>query len=190
MIFPVCQSNHDGGNIMSEPQIIIVGFMGSGKTTLARRLAELLHCHSLDLDALITERQRRTPQELIESDGEAAFRRIETEVLREALSATSSKVIAAGGGAWTIADNRDLIAAQGACAVWLDAPFDLCWQRIMGGQETRPLARTRQEAEALYCTRRPVYALADIRIPVYEHESVDELAAIVARALVPGMPGK
>jgi shikimate kinase len=174
---------------MSEQQIVIVGFMGSGKTTLARKLAEQLHCHSLDLDELITERHQRTPQELIDRDGEAAFRRIETEALREALLLSSTRVIAAGGGAWTIADNRELISAQGALAVWLDAPFELCWQRIMSGREIRPLARTRRQAETLYITRRPVYALADIRIPVSAAESAAEIAARVAGALVPGAPG-
>jgi shikimate kinase len=171
--------------VMRKQTIVIVGFMGSGKTTVALELARRLDCGALDLDALITERHRRTPQEIIECDGEAAFRRIETAALRAALADTGTRVIAAGGGAWTMAENRELITAQGALAVWLDAPFALCWKRIADQRQTRPLARSRRQAQSLYTVRQPLYALATTRIPVNEDESAAQLAAKVFRALWP-----
>ena len=76
--------------------IIITGFMGAGKTTVARALARVLNCNALDLDLLITEKEKRSPKEIIEQDGEAAFREVETRNLRQALSRGSDRVIALG----------------------------------------------------------------------------------------------
>lgn len=164
-------------------QIIIIGFMGTGKTTVALELARKLNCRAIDLDDLITQREKRSPKEIIQQDGEAAFRSIETQMLREALMA-SARVVAVGGGAWTIAENRKLIAAHGALSVWLDAPFELCWKRIEAGCEARPLARSREIAAKLYSERHPLYELADSRIDVYENESVEEIAMKVASAVL------
>jgi shikimate kinase len=164
--------------------IIIIGFMGSGKTTVGQELARLLDRRAVDLDWWITEHEQRGPTEIIEQDGEAAFRRIETralgEVLQEACGVAS--VVAVGGGAWTVPENRQLIAEQGCFTVWLDAPFELCWQRIAAERERRPLARSREQAQALYLERRGVYELADFQIPVLENDSAAAVATRVAVA--------
>lgn len=167
---------------MSNQTIIIIGFMGSGKTTVGHELARLLDCRAVDLDSWISAHEQRSPTEIIEQDGEAGFRRIETRALGEVLRDTSGGfgVVAVGGGAWTVAENRELIAEQGAVTVWLDAPFELCWQRIAAAREVRPLARSREQAEALYLERRPLYEMADVRIPVFEDESIAAIAARVA----------
>jgi len=169
---------------MTTRQIIILGFMGTGKTTVALELSRKLNCRAVDLDDLITQRSARGPREIIEQDGEAAFRVIETQMLREVLREESPRVVAVGGGAWTIAENRKLIAEQGAFTVWLDAPFELCWKRI-AGNEARPLAPSREAAQILFAKRRPIYELADARIPVSENETADELATKVARTVMP-----
>jgi len=114
--------------------------MGSGKTTVAQALARALDCALLDLDRLITERLERTPKEIIEEDGEPAFREVETRFLREVLAAGSARVIALGGGAWTVETTRDLIVSHNGFTVWLDAPFEVCWQRIEAAGSERPLA--------------------------------------------------
>src|SRR3979409_228157 len=88
-------------------RIVIVGFMGCGKTTVAKALAHRLHGDSIDLDSFIAE--GRSPAEIIEQDGEPAFRKIETEALRTVLAKKDAGVIALGGGAWTIEANRGLI---------------------------------------------------------------------------------
>ena len=85
-------------------QIIIIGFMGTGKTTVALELARKLNCRAIDLDDLIAiTREGRSPKEIIEQDGESRFREIETEALREVLQDETARVVAVGGGAWTIA---------------------------------------------------------------------------------------
>ncbi|HCX30929.1 MAG TPA: hypothetical protein DHU55_14355, partial [Blastocatellia bacterium] len=118
---------------MINQHLVIIGFMGSGKTTVARALARALNCRAIDLDRHITDSEQRTPKQIIDQDDEDRFREIETELLRTVLDGEIGSVIAAGGGAWTIAENRQLIAGHGAAAIWLDAPFELCWQRIEAG---------------------------------------------------------
>jgi shikimate kinase len=158
--------------------------MGTGKTTLAHELGRKLDCLVVDLDELITRRESRSPSEIIEQDGENEFRRIEAQLLCEVLEEKRARIIAVGGGAWTIAANRQLIAERGAITVWLDADFELCWRRIESGGESRPLARSRELAQKLYGERRPVYGLADARVAVSEGDSAAEVATKVANEIL------
>ena len=160
---------HDG-------PIVITGFMGCGKTKVARELARKLNAVMVDLDDVITKRVGRSPAQLIVEDGEAAFRAIESETLRELLQNNIAKVIALGGGAWIQETNRQLINQYSCLSVWLDAPFEMCWTRIAASQEDRPLGRTRDQALALYEQRRPVYELANVHIAVGE-ENVENLVS-------------
>jgi shikimate kinase len=171
-------------------QIIIIGFMGAGKSTVARALALRLSEVMADLDELITKSEGRSPAEIIEEDGETHFRVIETQTLREVLSAGAPAIVAVGGGAWTIAENRKLIADHGALAVWLDAPFELCWKRIKAGSHVRPLARSLERAKQLYRERRSSYALANARIAIEESDTAEEIAIkVTEESLPPNMSG-
>jgi len=176
-----------GATQKSRRLIVIVGFMGAGKTTVARELARLLNCRSIDLDELISERERRTPGQIIEKSGEDEFRRKETEALREVLDQlnddSSANIIALGGGAWIVNENRKLIAERDGFTVWLDAPFELCWQRIEDEDESRPLAHSREAAEKLMAERRSIYELADLRIAVSTEQTQREVALAIVNAL-------
>src|SRR5918911_223736 len=97
--------------------VVITGFMGAGKTTVAGALAERLGRRALDLDEFIAGREGRTAQTIIDEDGEQRFRELETEALREALE-TDAGVIALGGGTWTIERNRALVAEHTVLTVW------------------------------------------------------------------------
>jgi shikimate kinase len=168
---------------VTNQRIVIIGFMGTGKSTVARELGRQLSREAVDLDDLISRHEGRSPKEIIEQDGESRFREIETQQLDNALGAEPSRIISAGGGAWTIPANRRLIREQGAISVWLDAPFELCWQRIETSHETRPLARSREMAERLYDERRPIYELAKVRISISEADSAAEVATKISDQL-------
>jgi len=163
--------------------IVITGFMACGKTQVARALARRLNLTAIDLDNKIATRYGRTAAQLIVDEGEPAFRALETRTLREVLESHKPCVIALGGGAWITEQNRNLIAEHGGVAVLLDTPFELCWQRIEAAEEERPLGRTREQAESLFRERRPVYQLANIRIPVVAHDTVDELVTRIETQL-------
>lgn len=163
--------------------VVITGFMGCGKSKIAHALAERLNLTFVDLDESITARTGRTPAQLIDEDGERAFRVIETQTLRDVLHSHEAGVIALGGGAWIEAVNRELIDEYGCASVWLDVPFEVCWARIEYAGEDRPLGRTREQAAERYKLRRPVYQLANIHIPVLGHEELEDLISQIRSLL-------
>jgi shikimate kinase len=162
--------------------VVVTGFMAAGKTTVARALARLLDCDAVDLDELITTREGHTPQQLIDEDGEPSFRDAETRALVAALDSEESCVIATGGGTWTFERNRALVNASDCLSVWLDAPFNLCWQRIEAAGNTRPLARERESARRLFDERLAAYSLAELRVRATEERTAEELAREIAEA--------
>ncbi|HKS26391.1 MAG TPA: shikimate kinase [Pyrinomonadaceae bacterium] len=166
-----------------ESRIVITGFMAAGKTSVAKALAERMNCRMIDLDFIITEREKRSVPALITEEGEARFREAEGRALRVVLEMNRARVIALGGGAWTIHENRALIAEHDCLTVWLDAPFELCWQRITESEESRPLAKDREAAERLFHERRALYTLARLRIEVTTEKSAEDLAAEIISAL-------
>ena len=169
---------------MSDQLIAITGFMAAGKTTVGRALANKLDCAFVDLDELITAKQEMTINELIKAEGEDFFRSLESKALAEVLQESGPLVIALGGGAWSRAENRTLLKDHGVRIVWLNAPFELCWQRIPLGEDARPLAPSREVAEKLYHARRPVYELAEFSLAVTENKSTEDCAKEIAALLL------
>ena len=160
-------------------KLVITGFMGCGKTRIARELAKRLNLELIDLDQRITRREGRSPAQLINEEGEASFRSIESDVLREVLASSDRCVIALGGGAWIEERNRDLIERYSFTSIWLDATFEVCWARIKASDEERPLGKTRAEAQARYDRRRPIYALARVHIPVRAEEDIEARLSLI-----------
>ncbi len=157
-------------------RIVILGFMACGKTTVAKELARQLDCDYLDLDSFITERHSRSPAEIIEQDGEEPFRELETLALRDVLQNKDAQVIALGGGTWTIPANRTLIALHDCNPVWLDVPFEVCWERITSSQINRPLAPDRETASLKFASRRANYSLAERTISVTPSDKPETVA--------------
>ena len=157
--------------------IVITGFMGCGKSMVARELARRRNVVMVDLDEWITSRVGRSPAQIITEDGERGFREIESNALRELLQSGEAGVIALGGGAWIEAANRELIDEYGCVTVWLDVPFEICWERIEASGEERPLGKTKDEAQVRYEGRKPVYESAQIHIRVNANETVDDLVS-------------
>src|ERR1700753_3284953 len=92
--------------------VVLIGFMGAGKTTVGRALASALHCRFYDLDEVVEQREQKQVAEIFAASGEAAFRRAESSALRALLqyhNAESDLVIALGGGAFIQKENRDAL---------------------------------------------------------------------------------
>ena len=174
---------------MTSLRIVLVGFMGCGKTTVGQELARRLGGDFIDLDTFIAENIGRTPAEIIRDDGEPAFRSIETRALEEVLRERGVRVIALGGGAWTMPANRTLVENQNCLSIWLDGPFELCWKRISAeGNPTRPLAPDRETARKLYEERHAAYRLAQLRIDVGTDKGLAEILVEISRASAPHSP--
>ena len=167
---------------MTDSRIVIVGFMGCGKTTVAKALAERVGCAMVDLDSFITDREGRSPAEIIAQDSEPLFREIETRALKVVLEENAAGVIALGGGAWMVPANRALVAQHDCLSVWLDTPFELCWQRITASGALRPLAPDRETAQSRYDSRRADYALAERRVAM---DASDSFEAVIDQVLTP-----
>jgi shikimate kinase len=162
------------------PGLYLVGFMGSGKTTVGRQLGHRLGWNFFDLDREIELAEKTTIAELFDKRGEPEFRRIESAMLRQHVRSVERgrpAVLALGGGAFVDAANRELILQNGI-AIWLDCPFERIQQRV-GDASARPLARDPQRFAALYESRREIYALADVRIAIESDRAEDALDALV-----------
>jgi shikimate kinase len=148
---------------MTGDKIYLVGFMASGKSTIARALAARLGWQPEDIDNLIEHRERRTIADIFARQGEPYFRTVEREILR-LLQPLRHVVVATGGGTFADAENRNLINLDGV-SVWLDIPLVELIPRIpLDGR--RPLAASRAELERLYAARQESYQLAHVRVPV------------------------
>jgi len=142
-------------------RIVLTGFMGVGKSSVARHLANMLRCKRIDLDAFIEGNEHRKIAEIIETEGEAKYRQIETKNLKEVLKASDIKILSLGGGTWTVQQNRKLLKENGLTSVWLEASFDHCWRNITFSRKERPLAKNKQHALKLFEDRQKIYCLAD-----------------------------
>ena len=161
------------------PRIYLVGFMGSGKTAIGRRVAERLDVPFVDLDLEIERTSGRTVRALFEDSGEAAFRQRETTFL-EATDSLPRAVIATGGGCYAREENRHAIGRLGA-AVFLDVPFETILTRLLGKTD-RPLFQGPQQAHRLYAERDPFYRMAPIHVKL-EGGPIEEGADRVLNAL-------
>jgi shikimate kinase len=166
------------------PSIVLVGMMGAGKSAVGRRLARRLGRPLLDSDRQVEEMTGRTVPEIWRADGEAAFRRLESQVLADALASTTPTVIAAAGGVVLDEANRRLLTAHHP-VVWLRAPVDVLVARVKRG-DGRPLladdpAATMRRLEA---ERRPFYEeVADLVVDVDNDNSADHVTERIAREL-------
>ena len=165
------------------PGIYLVGFMGSGKSTIGRLLAERIGWHFVDLDEEVEAAEKMSILEIFETRGEAEFRRVERERMRErvrAIECGRPTVLALGGGAIAQPENYALVENNGV-TIWLDCPFETVRRRVAPASH-RPLARDRVSFAQLYETRRESYARADYRIPI---ESDDPAVAVEAVLRLP-----
>lgn len=146
---------------MKSDKVYLVGFMGAGKTTIARALAKRLDWEAVDIDERIESRERETVANLFAKRGEAYFRAVERDVLMEQIGARFM-VVATGGGTFVDPLNRAAINRDGV-SVWLDVPLDRLIARVPADGR-RPLAADRHEFERLYAVRRSAYEQAHHRI--------------------------
>lgn len=163
--------------------IVLIGMMGAGKTAIGGELARRLGRPLSDTDAEIERAAAMTIPEIFARDGEEFFRARESEVLGRVL-AMGAGIVSTGGGAWLRQENRDRIAAHGV-SVWLDCDLDTLWHRVRL-RPTRPLLQTadpRGTLERLLAERRPLYALADIRVTAHRGDSIEQTANRVMDAI-------
>ncbi|HRX86410.1 MAG TPA: shikimate kinase AroL [Phycisphaerae bacterium] len=141
--------------------VVLIGYRGSGKTTVGRLLAEELDAAFIDTDELIAHMAGQTIAEIFAAEGERGFRERESNAIRMA-TAKPNRVISVGGGAVESADNRKRLRGYGT-VVWLEAPASILWKRIQadpasGAQRPNLASGGLAEVEEVLARRVPLYA--------------------------------
>lgn len=156
--------------------------MGAGKSSVGRVLARKLDRPLLDSDELIEEQTGRTVREIWSSDGEAAFRALETETLIGALEADEPSVVAAAGGVVLSEANRTILIGSDAHVVWLLANVEVLIDRVKNGGH-RPLLDDDPEAmlRTMYNDREALYQEVADAIVSVDNRSVHDVAQAVLR---------
>lgn len=139
--------------------IVLIGFMGSGKSTVGRELHVRLGYPLVDMDQLIEQRAGKPIAAIFADEGEAAFRKVETALLGELADPSAPRrIISTGGGVVGAAENRALLRSMGY-VVWLDAPLEAILERTSKNRQ-RPLLHTEDPAakiRELMALREPLY---------------------------------
>ena len=153
---------------MANQNIILTGFMGTGKSTIGQRVADCLQRHFVDMDTMIEAREGRPISQIFADEGEPYFRRVEADLCRE-LAGREGLVIATGGGTLVSTQNLQVMAHSGL-VICLDCEPDVLWQRI-GHVENRPMLAKRDEGRftrlaALLDKRAPAYARIEHHLDV------------------------
>jgi shikimate kinase len=161
--------------------VILVGFMGAGKSSVGRILATRLQRCFVETDEMISATEGRPIPEIFAGKGEAHFRALEDEAVR-LLGFKRGEVIATGGGLPCREGRPEALRAIGV-VVWLSADFGTLYERALRGGD-RPMlsGKSREQAAALYEARKPFYAKADLMVDT-ERLNPDQVAARVAAAL-------
>lgn len=169
-------------NLLKGVNLYLVGMMGCGKSTIGKILAKQLGYQFFDTDSVIEQVTGRSITEIFTTEGEAAFRELESQVLAE-LSARTRLAIATGGG--IVLRQMNWSYLRHGLVVWIDVPVMLLYDRLRG-DDTRPLLQAEnplQKLEQLMAERRSLYAQADVRVPVDGHYPPDKVARLAMEGM-------
>ena len=170
--------------ILYSMNIVLLGYMGCGKSTIGRRLAERLKLRFFDLDELIEEQEGQQISELFASKGELYFRKTEAEVLRSFAAENDNFVLALGGGTPCYANNMDFLLEQHLKTVYLKAQLKTLVERLREQKEQRPLISNLNESELTefiakhLFERRFYYEKAALHYPVEAHGIEQSVTAL------------
>ena len=165
-------------------RIIILGYMGSGKTTIGHALSKELSLPFYDLDWYIESRMRQSVKQLFDSMGEEGFRKIERNMLHE-VAEFENVIVSCGGGTPCFFDNMDYLNRQGD-TVYLKATPDVLFRHLKMGKTVRPLllGKTPEEVRAFIGEqlreREPYYALAKHTLDVSLMDNYEKIKISVA----------
>lgn len=165
-------------------RVFLTGFMGAGKTTVGKVLAQKLGWSFYDLDDLVEQREQRSVARIFDESGENAFRQLESSALAELLQRSEGGYVAAlGGGAFVQADNRRLLEQAGAITILLRAPVEELQRRCQAGGASRPLAGNKDRFEQLFAARQQAYALCPLQVETLG-KSADAVAEEIEKTIL------
>lgn len=168
---------------LQKHNVILIGFMGSGKTSVGRKLANRLSYQFCDSDQMLEARARNTIAHIFETQGEEYFRNLETDFLKEISVSMKQTVLSTGGGLPLREQNARLLKEMGY-VVYLKASKETTIMRLQG-DTTRPLLQgdeLEQKVERLLTVRTPIYENAAHKIIATDGRTIDEIVAFIMEA--------
>lgn len=156
--------------------IVLIGYMGSGKSTAAKELHIKTGMEVIDTDAVIVKEQGRSINEIFQTDGEPAFRELETEFLRGLSERSSEYILSTGGGMPVREENRAILKTLGT-VFFLKAEPDTILERVKEDTQ-RPLlqgADQRAKISAMLKERTPMYELAADHVIETDSKTIEEV---------------
>ncbi len=128
-------------------KIVLLGYMGCGKSTIAQNLSKITNIPFLDLDKVIEERAKMSINEIFEKHGEIYFRKLEHEMFVELLQSPENNIIGLGGGTPCYANNHELLKGENVASIYLKASIDTLYNRLVYNKSKRPLIANMNEEE-------------------------------------------
>lgn len=162
--------------------IILIGYMGSGKSTVAKELHIKTGMKVIDTDALLVKEQGRSINEIFQTDGEESFRKLETELLRRLSENTSSYILSTGGGMPVREENRAILKSLGT-VFFLQADTDTIFERVKEDTQ-RPLLQgtdQRTRIDKMLKERTPIYELAADHMIKTDDKTVEDVVGEILR---------
>jgi shikimate kinase len=190
---PERERHRSGSDTVRPRTVALIGFMGSGKTSVGQALARRLGWEFVDLDRRVEARTGHSVADIFATAGEQAFRYAETDALRDALTGGATpRILALGGGALTSSENIKLLQEAGVTTAFLEAPLDVMRKRCFADAKKRPLIGDDAQFASLYESRKHLYESAHLRVST-ENLSPEEVARDIETRLElsaaqPGMP--
>jgi shikimate kinase len=128
-------------------KIVLVGYMGSGKTEIGKLIAKKTNLPFLDLDNLIEKECSKTVNQIFSEKGEIYFRKIEHELFVRKIMSEESFVLSLGGGTPCYANNHEMLLVEGVTSIYLKASIETLNKRLLNNRNNRPLIKTLTEEE-------------------------------------------
>ncbi|MBF2707596.1 shikimate kinase [Flavobacterium soyangense] len=128
-------------------KIILLGYMGCGKSTIANRLSNSTNIPYIDLDKMIEERVNLSIKEIFEQRGEIYFRKLERDVFIELLNAPENLIIGLGGGTPCYANNHELLKGENILSIYLKASVETLFERLISNKSKRPIIADKNDEE-------------------------------------------
>lgn len=169
-------------------KIILLGYMGCGKSTIAQKLSKIIRIPYLDLDKCIEERTNLSINQIFEQKGEIFFRKIEHEIFNELINLPDSLIIGLGGGTPCYANNHELLNGQNILSIYLKASIETLFNRLIINKINRPLIASFNDLElkefiAKHLFDRSYYYNKATEKVVIDNKSVDETVLDVLKIL-------
>jgi len=169
-------------------KIILLGYMGCGKSTIANKLSKIIQIPFVDLDKIIEEKTNLTINQIFETQGEVYFRKLEHEVFVELLNSPDNMIIGLGGGTPCYANNHELLQREDVISIYLKASIETLFDRLVTNKSKRPLIADKSEDEmkefiAKHLFDRSFYYNQAQHKVIVDNKTIDETVADIVEIL-------